>query len=133
LTRLLQARRYVAKLSYECELHDGGDAGQARDRYAELQTRATAFETDPGEFLFDLDDSFYSANYVRAWAFEVLLRDHLMTRFGTSWWKSQRAGRFMKEMWELGDRYTADEIAVLIGIGPITFGPLIEEFKKALR
>ena len=39
----------------------------------------------------------------------------------------------MKEMWELGDRYTADEIAVMIGIGPITFGPLIEEFKQALK
>ena len=133
LTRLLQARRYVAKLNYEVELHDGADAGHARARYAELQTRATAVETDPGEFLFDLDDSFYSANYVRAWAFEVLLRDHLMTRFGTSWWKSRRAGKFMKELWELGDRYTADEIAGLTGIGPITFGPLIEEFKKALK
>jgi hypothetical protein len=105
----------------------------ARGRYADLQTQATGFETESGEFLFDLDDSFYSANYVRAWAFEVLLRDHLMTRFGSYWWRSRRAGRFMKELWELGDRYTADEIAVLIGIGPISFGPLIEEFKQALK
>ena len=133
LTRLLQARRYVAKLNYECELHAAGDLEQAPRRYAELQMRATGFEAEPGEFLFDLDDSFYSANYVRAWAFEVILRDHLMTRFGSYWWKSRRAGRFMKEMWELGDRYTADEIAALIGIGPITFDPLIEEFKQAFK
>ncbi len=133
LTRLLQARRYVAKLNYECELHTGADLEQAPRRYAEIQTRATGFETEPGEFLFDLDDSFYSANYVRAWAFEVILRDHLMTRFGSYWWRSRRAGRFLKEMWELGDRYTADEMALLIGIGPITFGPLIEELKQALK
>ena len=62
-----------------------------------------------------------------------MLRDYLMTRFGSVWWKSQRAGKFLKEMWELGDRYTADEIALLIGIGPITFGPLIEEFRQALK
>ena len=133
LTRLLQARRYVAKLNYECELHTCADLDHAPGRYAELQTRATGFDTEPVEFLFDLDDSFYSANYVRAWAFEVILRDHLMTRFGSYWWRSPRAGRFLKEMWELGDRYTADEIALLIGIGPITFGPLIEEFKQVLR
>ena len=99
---------------------------------AELQTRATNFKARPEEFLFDLDDSFYSASYLRAWAFEVQLREYLKTRFGSRWWASRRSGDFLKEIWETGDRYTADEMASQIGIGPIRFDPLVDEFNLAL-
>lgn len=133
LARLVTVRRYVAKLIYERQLHLDEDLAGSSQLYAELQTRATNFKTQPGEFLFDLDDSFYSASYLRAWAFEVSLREHLKTRFGSRWWASRRAGDFLKEIWETGDRYTADEMAAQIGIGPIRFDPLIDEFNAALR
>jgi hypothetical protein len=133
LARLVTVRRYVAKLMYELRLHVDEDLDGSSQLYAELQTRATNVKTGPGEFLFDLDDSFYSASYLRAWAFEVLLREFLKTRFGSRWWGSRRAGNFLKEIWETGDRYTADEMAVQIGIGPIRFDPLVDEFNAALR
>ena len=85
------------------------------------------------QFLFDLDDGFYSASYLRAWAFEVSLREYLKTKFGSQWWASKRAGDFLKEIWETGDRYTADEMASQIGVGPISFELLIEEFNTILR
>jgi hypothetical protein len=133
LARLVTVRRYVAKLMYENHLHLDDELDSSSRLYASLQTSATEFKTEPGEFLFDLDDSFYSASYLRAWAFEVSLRDYLKTRFGTRWWASRRAGDFLKEIWETGDRYTADEMADQIGIGPITFHPLIKEFNAALK
>jgi hypothetical protein len=133
LARLVTVRRYAAKLMYECELHATEDFARSANSYASLQTEATKFRTGPTEFLYDLDDSFYSASYVRAWAFEVALREHLKSRFGQRWWASQRAGNFLKEIWETGDRYTADEMASQIGIGPITFDPLIDEFNEALK
>jgi hypothetical protein len=133
LTRLVTVRRYVAKLMYERKLHIGQDFAGSAALYSELQTSATDFKTEPGEFLFDLDDSFYSASYLRAWAFEVSLREYLKTRYGYRWWASRRAGAFLKEIWETGDRYTADEMASEIGIGPIRFDPLIDEFNAALR
>jgi oligoendopeptidase F len=128
LAKLVTVRRYAAKFLYECELHDNGDLATAPSLYAEMQTRATKFLTAGTEFLFDLDDSFYSASYLRAWAFEVILRDYLKSRFGKAWWSSRRAGSFLKEIWETGDRYTADEMASQIGIGPITMAPLVDEF-----
>src|ERR1044071_2305321 len=82
LARLSSVRRYAGKLAYERQLHSCDDLAGSSKLYAELQTSATKFKTDAAEFLFDLDDSFYSANYLRAWAFEVLLRDYLKTRFG---------------------------------------------------
>jgi hypothetical protein len=133
LARLVTVRRYVAKLMYEQRLHLDEDLESASQLYAELQTRATNFKTAPGEFLFDVDDSFYSASYLRAWAFEVQLREYLKTRFGSRWWASRRGGDFLKEIWETGDRYTADEMAAQIGIGPITFDLLVDEFNRALR
>lgn len=133
LARLVTVRRYAAKLMYERQLHSNGDLTRSAQLYAELQTAATRFNTPSGEFLFDLDDSFYSASYLRAWAFEVLLREFVKTRYGALWWTSTRAGVFLREIWETGDRYSADEMANQIGIGPIDFAPLVDEFNQALK
>ncbi|HKY06170.1 MAG TPA: hypothetical protein VJQ56_14840, partial [Blastocatellia bacterium] len=89
--------------------------------------------TSRTDFLFDMDDAFYSASYLRAWAFEVVLREHLKLKFGGRWWASRRAGNYLREIWETGDRYSADEMASQLGLAPVTFDPLIEEFTTALR
>jgi hypothetical protein len=133
LARLTTVRRRVAKLMCERELHSTEDLDRAAEIYAESQSAATKFKTGPTEFLFELDDAFYSASYLRAWAFEVQLRDRLKTRFGEHWWRSARAGNFLKEIWETGDRYTADEMAAQIGVAPITFDSLIDEFNEAMK
>ena len=130
LTRLFTVRRYAGKFIFELGLHSGRN-GSGRD-YAEILRDATGFKTGDAEYLFDLDDGFYSAGYLRAWALEVAFRDYLTTRFGRQWWTSPRAGTFLKEIWETGDRYTADEIASQIGIGPINFDLLADEFLKTL-
>jgi hypothetical protein len=132
LARLITIRRYAAKLIYECELHSLDDPSNAGPLYSETQSSATGFKTSETEYLYDLDDSFYSASYLRAWAFEVLLREYLKTRFGSRWWQSRRAGGFLKEIWETGDRYTACEMAAQIGLGQIGFQPLIDEFVSRL-
>lgn len=131
LTRLFTVRRYAGKFIFELKLHSGAGAGTA-GCYADLLTDATKFKTGEAEYLFDLDDGFYSAGYLRAWAFEVALRDYMITRYGRRWWASRRAGGFLREIWETGDRYTADEMAAQIGIGPIDFDLLTGDFLKAL-
>jgi hypothetical protein len=133
LTRLHIVRRYAAKLMYERKLHADNNLSSAPALYAQLQTNATKFQTGEAEFLTDLDDGFYSANYLRAWAFEVALRDYLKTRFDKRWWESKRAGNFLREIWDTGDRYDADEMAAQIGIGPINFDLLIDEFNRELK
>jgi hypothetical protein len=133
LARLVIIRRYAAKLIYEMGLHSGGGSAQSAEWYSELQTGATKFKTGATEFLYDLDDGFYSSSYLRAWAMEVMLREYLKSRFGQRWWASQKAGNFLKEIWETGDRYTADEMASQIGLGPISFDLLIGEFNQALK
>lgn len=133
LTRLATIRRYAAKLVYEKQLHSSGDLVSARLHYAESQTAATRFRTGDSEFLFDLDDGLYSASYLRAWCFEVALRDHLKTRFGEQWWTSEKAGGLLKEMWETGNRYSAEEMASQLGSGPITHDALVDEYLRELK
>jgi hypothetical protein len=133
LVGLMRARRTIAKLGYEARLHAGEEFARAADDYAESLSEATKFKTSKTEYLSDTDEGFYVANYVRAWAFASQLRDHLQSRFGHRWWASPRAGNFLKEIWETGDRYTADEMAAQIGIGPIAFDLLIDEFNQALK
>ncbi len=133
VSRLMAIRRYAAKFIYECELHSGNSLTNAAERYAELQTDATKFKTGESEFLFDLDDAFYSSSYLRAWAFEVALREYLKTKFDRYWWRSKRAGDFLKEIWHTGDRYNADEMAAQIGLGKIGFDLLIDEFNQKLK
>ncbi|HEY6331789.1 MAG TPA: hypothetical protein VI756_20850 [Blastocatellia bacterium] len=132
LTRLFTVRRYAGKFIFEMKLHSGAAAAGTAGRYADLLTDATRFKTSEAEYLFDLDDGFYSAGYLRAWAFEVGLREYVTTRYGRRWWSNRRAGTFLREIWETGDRYNADEMAAQIGIGPIDFDLLTGDFLKAL-
>jgi len=133
LVELMMARRSIAKLGYEQRLHGSEDFARAADDYAQSLTEATKFRTAKTEYLSDTDEGLYVANYLRAWALASQLRDYLQSRFGQRWWASPRAGNFLKEIWETGDRYTADEMASQIGIGPIAFDLLIDEFNQALK
>ena len=119
---------------YERELHYGRRPAARGSALLRASDRRDAVQDRARQNSFTISTTrFYSASYVRAWAFEVMLREHLKTRFGPQWWTSRRAGDFLKEIWETGDRYTADEMAAQIGIGPISFDLLIEEFNQALK
>ena len=68
--------------------------------------------------------SFQSADALRAWALEVLLRDRLKTRFGRRWWASGAAGNMLKEIWSSGSEYSVDELAVELELGTVSLDPL---------
>jgi len=130
--RLFLLRRYAAKCEYEQLLYATDEPEAVASEYAERLTRATGFRHGPEEFLSDVDDGFYAADYWRAWVAEVWLRDHVKTRFGHRWWRHPRAGRFLIELWETGERYTVEEIIRQIGTGDPSIDPLMDEMRAAL-
>jgi hypothetical protein len=107
---LFFVRRYSAKLLYELEFHANGAAEEMSKRYVELLGDALKIEPSPANYLADIDDGFYVYSYLRSWAFEAQLRDHLRTRFGTDWFASREAGSLLQELWAEGQRPTADEL-----------------------
>ena len=109
--KLVMVRRYCAKLAYELEL-GGPDPDLARmpDRYRELLGEATRAEWPRATWLDDVDEGFYVACYLRAWALEVHWRRGLRERFGERWFASPAAGRWLAGLWREGQRRGAEEL-----------------------
>jgi hypothetical protein len=107
---LFFVRRYCAKLLYELELHAGAEPDTARVRYVELLGDALKIEPPGSRYLSDVDASFYVTSYLRSWAFEAQIRDHLRTQFGSEWFARREAGDLLRELWALGQKPTADEL-----------------------
>ena len=81
----------------------------------------------PQNFLFDLDDGFYVACYLRAWILEVQLRHALLREFGERWFASAEAGAYFRELWGLGQQFSAEELARRLGYERLEVGPLVED------
>jgi hypothetical protein len=127
-------RRFCAKLKYEIALHD---ATQVRDEhlaatYSALQAEATGFRRSPALSLADVDDEFYVAAYLRAWAFEAGLREHLRTRWGRRWWAMRKAGDELIDLWNTSSRYNVEELARMIGFGEVSFDLLADSLIAAM-
>jgi hypothetical protein len=69
----------------------------------------------PENYLFDLDDAFYCACYLRAWILEVQLRRSLMEQFGERWFANREAGAFLCDLWSLGQQLPGHELAQRLG------------------
>ncbi|HVD65644.1 MAG TPA: hypothetical protein VNB65_01995 [Gaiellaceae bacterium] len=108
--QLYFVRRYAAKFLYELELHSETELETMRSRYVERMHDALKIEFADVDFLADVDSGFYSSSYLRAWAFEALLRSFLREEFGTAWFTRREAGSLLRELWAEGQRPTADEL-----------------------
>jgi len=125
---VLLFRRYVAKLAYELELWS--DLEQAPDyaqTYSETLRATVGFRYRPDGYLADMDDEFYSADYLRAWIRAAQLRAHLRETVGADWWQRPETGELLRELFAEGTRPASEEIAARIGYDPLDTGPLLEE------
>ncbi len=132
LTKLYFIRRYAAKLSYELELHRGADLPTLPARYADLLSDAIGVRYPTSDYLEDVDGGFYCTCYLRAWAFEAQLRDHLRGRYGDDWYRRREAGHLLRELWALGQSLTADELLAEVTGSQIDFSVLAAEAHAAL-
>jgi len=108
-------RRYAAKLGFELELHRAPDPGAMGERYSRVLGDAVQVRVWPENYLFDLDDAFYCACYLRAWILEVQLRRALVQQFGERWFASGEAGAFLRDLWSLGQQLPGHELARRLG------------------
>jgi hypothetical protein len=128
-------RRRCASLRYELELHAHSNlrSEQLATTYSDSISQATYFRRSAALYLSDVDDGFYSVAYLRAWAFEVSLREYMLTRYGRRWWASRKAGDELIDLWNTSSRYTVEELASLIGFGEISFELLADNLIAAMR
>jgi hypothetical protein len=125
-------RRYSAKLLYEIEFHAAPDVTLMRPRYTELLGDALKVTPSDTDYLADLDDGFYAANYLRAWAFEAQLRAYLREKFGNAWFTRRDAGSLVRELWTEGQKPTADEILLEVTGATLELEAVADRVREAL-
>jgi hypothetical protein len=127
-SKLLFLRRYTAKLSYELELHSGErPLADMPQLYSSVLGEAVGVEWPAATYLADVDEGYYAANYLRAWALEVQLRRLLVERFGPEWFSSREAGDLLRSAWREGQRLNADELLAKLSGEQLDFSVMLEE------
>jgi len=130
LYQLYYLRRYAyAKLVYESVLHGGSPAlwKGLYDRptadpmavYRDVFSTAYAVpmdESDALRFRTDVDDTFYSVDYARAFGLAHLIHEGMRSRFGMDWYGNPEAGRLIKSLVAEGNKPQPDEVAKVFGI-----------------
>jgi len=124
--KLYFLRRYAAKLSYEIELHTKG-LESAPLRYKEILESALVFRHPESHYLMDVDDGFYTANYLRAWVFEAQVRRVLKETFGDNWFEKKGAGIQLQKWWSLGQKFRVEEMLHDLGYSGLDLRPLLDD------
>ncbi len=125
--RLMDLRHEAAKFRYELEFHSGKLTSGIGQHYAELMTEAVRVRFDEAEAFSVISDQFRPADFLRAAAFEAQMRDYLKTKFGSRWWASAKAGETLIDLWNTGQQYSVEELAMMIGLGDLDFDSLVAE------
>jgi hypothetical protein len=124
------ARRYAAKLLYELEFHAAGDVTELRPRYVELLADALHVTPSDTDYLGDIDAGFYVSSYLRSWAFEAQMREHLRGRFDNTWFTKREAGGYLRELWSEGQRLSAEELIRDVTGGELEMTSIAERIRE---
>ena len=82
---------------WRCSPPDQAQASP-RELYRQLFSVAYTFELDEDEsqlYLTDVDDTFYSADYARAFVLAGMMHESIRRRFGEDWYGNKQVGNFL--------------------------------------
>jgi hypothetical protein len=128
--KMIFLRRYAAKLAYELDLHGGGPVEGLEVIYARRLSDAIHVDWPTTTWLSDVDDFFYAARYLRAWALETHTRAALAERFGPLWFEEPEAGVFLRDLWRRGQGAEGGEgILAAVGGSELNFDALRVDLK----
>jgi hypothetical protein len=114
LKRLCIIRRHIGKFLFEYDYFSKGEVFNWAP-YAKAMEQATGFLYDHAGALLDMEEEFYSLDYLEAWAADAVLKRFLKENFGEDWFENLKAGTFLKWLWSHGDRWGVDGMLQSIG------------------
>ena len=129
---LFMVRRYCAKLLYELELHDTRLLAGKDELYQRHLQAALKYKHFREYWLFDTDEGFYSAQYLRAWILSAQLRAHLRKRHGERYYLRPEAGTDFSGLWKLGQHLPAHELATFLDYDGLDVEPLVGDITAVL-
>ena len=126
------ATHLAASLPCASPLHEGPDLSGKDTLYARTLGAATLAAYPEESYLDDVDAFFYSANYLRAWMLQAQLTEKLISEFGRRWWREDRAGKYLLDLWRSGQAEDGDELSGRMGFGRLTSEPLAAQIEGLL-
>jgi hypothetical protein len=133
LYRIFLVRRHAGKLCFAMRLCGKEQCDNVAHEYAETMKKYTGLQHNPESWSDEPADGFVSADYLRGWILESMLREYLRSKFGNAWFMNPSASGFLKEIWETGMLYRADEVCREIGMGDLDPQVLADELSEGLR
>jgi hypothetical protein len=132
--RLGLLRMHAATLRFERELQAlpaGSDARPTAEIFGEELSRATGVRWPDALYLARYPRASgahsLSVDVLRGWCLEAQLAEELRMRFGHRFWRERACGELLKELWNTGGTYTAEELAHELGLGGLEVDLLIAQ------
>ena len=126
-------RRTAAVLRHELLLADGRSEDGRAEAYRTVMGPATAAGLPSEMAHVDADPFLASAHTLRGWMGAALLADGLRERFDEDWYRNDRTGAFLRELWREGLRPTMEALLQEIGLVPLTPEPLLRRIAHHLQ
>jgi hypothetical protein len=133
LYRVFLIRRWIGKGRFALKLYQSESPGDMGYLYADTMRAGTGFRYHPELWLADFADGLEAADYLRGWILECMLREYLSRRYGKMWRQNRSAGGFLKEIWETGQLYRAEEMGRELGFGNLDPQILADDLSKGLH
>ncbi len=96
-----------------------GDAA-LRELYRQAFSVAYGFaltDVEASRFRVDVDDTFYSADYARAFALAGMMHEAVRTKFGADWYGNPKVGAFLREqLFSQGTALSPEDVAARLGL-----------------
>jgi hypothetical protein len=126
---LLSLRTTAARALFESALADlpgGSDPHAQAALFAECRERATALPHPTHGYLLGADAELGAVHELRARSLAGQLAERLRSRFGRSFWHERGAAELLKELWNTGGTYRAEELAADLDAGPLDVAALVD-------
>jgi hypothetical protein len=133
LSRVFQICLWLGTLQFAVRFYEQEDRANSPRLYFEIMKARTGLQHHTELWMDGLRDGLDAADYFRGWILESMLREHLRLKFGTAWFLNRSAGGFLKEIWETGQLYRAEELCREIGIGDPEPQILADELREGLK
>lgn len=132
LHRIYELRRLAALLQYELRLNSAS-LSDAEEMYRSVMDETMQFAHGGEEHMLETMCPFHSADRIRGFIFEAMLRKALLEKCGERWYSHPSARQTLSEIWSWGGKFSMGELANSIGYAELDIEPLVEEIEDRVR
>lgn len=125
---LFETRREISRFELETRVFSAVEnLEDICETAAETFANNSGLRFEKQQMLWEISENFASLKTLRAVLFAFGLREYLRERYGFDWWQKRRAFEELIDFWNAAERYTAEEMARMIGF-EMSFDLLAEQF-----